>query len=260
MTRITVGLVVLLAVGLLGRAPAATAPPPKRVPTLGVLLSFSPPAEPEWKQHSVFVQELRTLGWREGENITIEYRWVSGRLQRGVDLAAELVTRHVDVIVVDNRVLGQAVQHVTTTIPIVMLSVDDPVAAGVVASLAQPGGNITGIDDSVTPEISGKLLALLTEAVPAVRQVAVLVDPRYKSLPSCRASLPRPQRQETARSSSCRRSSSRCTNTASWHSRPHTGCPLLPGMRPLPRQEDYSHMGRTWPSCRGAWPTMSTAS
>jgi putative ABC transport system substrate-binding protein len=179
MTRITVGLVVLLAVGLLGRAPAATAPPPKRVPTLGVLLSFSPPAEPEWKQHSVFVQELRTLGWREGENITIEYRWVSGRLQRGVDLAAELVTRHVDVIVVDNRVLGQAVQHVTTTIPIVMLSVDDPVAAGVVASLAQPGGNITGIDDSVTPEISGKLLALLTEAVPAVRQVAVLVDPRY---------------------------------------------------------------------------------
>ncbi len=85
MTRITVGLVVILALGLLGRAPAATAPPPKRVPMIGVLLSFSPPAEPEWKQHSVFLQELRTLGWREGENITIEYRWASGRLQRGAD-------------------------------------------------------------------------------------------------------------------------------------------------------------------------------
>jgi len=144
MTRSTVGLVVILALGLLGRAPAAA--PPKRVPVLGMLLSFAPPAEPEWKQHSVFLQELRTLGWREGENLTIEYRWASGRLQRGADLAAELVARHVDMIVVDNRVLGQAVHHATATIPIVMLSVDDPVAEGIVASLAQPGGNITGVE------------------------------------------------------------------------------------------------------------------
>ena len=177
MTRSTVGLVVILALGLLGRAPAAA--PPKRVPVLGMLLSFAPPAEPEWKQHSVFLQELRTLGWREGENLTIEYRWASGRLQRGADLAAELVARHVDMIVVDNRVLGQAVHHATATIPIVMLSVDDPVAEGIVASLAQPGGNITGVDNSVTPELSGKLLEFLTEAVPAVRRIAVLVDPRY---------------------------------------------------------------------------------
>jgi putative tryptophan/tyrosine transport system substrate-binding protein len=177
MTRITVGLVVLLAVGLVGRALAATAPP--RVPVIGMLLSFPPPTEPDWKQHSVFLQELRTLGWREGENLTIEYRWASGRLQRGADLAAELVSRHVDVIVVDNRVLGQAVHHVTTTIPIVMLSADDPVAEGLVTSLGHPGGNITGIDNSVTPELGGKLLALLTEAVPAVKQIAVLVDPRY---------------------------------------------------------------------------------
>jgi ABC-type uncharacterized transport system substrate-binding protein len=177
MTRSTVGLVVILALGLVGRALAAT--PPKRVPVLGMLLSFAPPTESEWKQQSVFLQELRTLGWREGENLTIEYRSTSGRLQRGADLAAELVSRHVDVIVVDNRVLSQAVQHATTTIPIVMLSVDDPVAEGVVASLAQPGGNITGVDNSVTPELSGKLLAFLTEAVPAVKQVAVLVDPRY---------------------------------------------------------------------------------
>jgi hypothetical protein len=71
MTRSTVGLVVILALGLLGRAPAAA--PPKRVPVLGMLLSFSPPVEPEWKQHSVFLQELRTLGWREGENLTINW-------------------------------------------------------------------------------------------------------------------------------------------------------------------------------------------
>jgi putative ABC transport system substrate-binding protein len=144
-----------------------------------MLLSVAPPTASEWKQQSVFLQELRTLGWREGENLTIEYRSTSGQLQRGADLAAELVSRHVDVIVVDNRVLGQAVHHATTTIPIVMLSVDDPVAEGLVASLAHPGGNITGIDDSVTPELSGKLLEFLTEAVPAVRRIAVLVDPRY---------------------------------------------------------------------------------
>ena len=177
MRHMTVGLVVLLALGLVGRVPVATAPP--RVPMIGMLLSFPPPTEPEWKQHSVFLQELRTLGWREGENLTIEYRWASGRLQRGAELAAELVSRHVDVIVVDNRILSQAVQHVTTTIPIVMLSTDDPVAEGLVTSLSHPGGNITGVDNSVTPELVGKLLEFLTEAVPAVKQIAVLIDPRY---------------------------------------------------------------------------------
>ena len=142
MMRITVGLVVILALGLLGRALAA--PPPKRVPVLGLLLSVAPPTASEWKQQSVFLQELRTLGWREGENLTIEYRSTSGQLQRGADLAAELVSRHVDVIVVDHRVLGQAAHHATTTIPIVMFSVDDPVAEGLVASLAHPGGTSRG--------------------------------------------------------------------------------------------------------------------
>jgi len=178
MTRVPVGLVVLLALGVGAWAPAAV-PLPKRVPLIGVLLSGSPPPEPAWQQHSVFVQELRTLGWREGENLTLEYHWAFGRLQRGADLAAELVARPVDVIVVDNRILGEAVHHATTTIPIVMLSADDPVAAGLVTSLAHPGGNITGIDNSVTPALSGKLLEFLTEAVPTVRQIAVFMDPRY---------------------------------------------------------------------------------
>jgi putative ABC transport system substrate-binding protein len=174
----TVGLVVILALGLWGLARAA-APPPKRVPTIGVLLSSSPPAGPEWKQRWVFLQELRTLGWREGENIAVEYRWASGRMERGVDLATELVGRHVDVLVVTFGPAIRAVQQATATIPIVMLSVYDPVAEGFIASLAQPGGNITGVDQSIIPELSGKLLEFLTEAVPAVRQIAVLVDPRY---------------------------------------------------------------------------------
>ena len=178
MPRHTVGLIAILVLGLLGLVLAA-ASPPKRVPTIGMLLSAPPPSGSEWKQRWEFLQELRTLGWREGENIAIEYRWAAGRSERGAALAAELVGRHVDVIVVTFRPLIQAVQHATTTIPIVMLSVDDPVAEGFIASLAQPGGNITGVDQSVIPELSGKLLELLTGAVPTVRRIAILVDPRY---------------------------------------------------------------------------------
>jgi putative ABC transport system substrate-binding protein len=177
MRRTTVGCLLLLALFVVSTASGLQ--PTQKVPRIGMLLSGAPPAEPDWKQGSAFLQELRHLGWRENENLTVEYRWASGRLQHGADLAAEIVSRHVDVIVVDNRVLGQGVQRATTTIPVVMLSVDDPVAEGVVASLAHPGGNITGVDNSVTPELSGKLLKFLTEAVPAVRQIAVLVDPRY---------------------------------------------------------------------------------
>jgi putative ABC transport system substrate-binding protein len=172
-----IGLLVIFALGTLWLPLAAA--PPKKVPTLGVLLISSPPSEPDWKQHWGFLQELRTLGWREGENINVEYRWASGRSERGADLAADLVGRHVDVIVVNFRSLIRAVHHATTTIPIVMLSADDPVAEEFIASLAQPGGNITGVDMSIIPELSGKLLEFLTGAVPAVRRIAVLVDPRY---------------------------------------------------------------------------------
>jgi DNA invertase Pin-like site-specific DNA recombinase len=95
------------------------------------------------------LQELRTLGWREGDNITVEYRWAAGRWDRAADLAAELVRLHVDVIVVISKSLIGAAQQATTTIPIVMSSVDDPVAEGFITSLARPGGNITGVDNSL---------------------------------------------------------------------------------------------------------------
>jgi putative tryptophan/tyrosine transport system substrate-binding protein len=132
----------------------------------------------------VFLQELRTLGWREGENLIVEYRWVSAHERGGIvvipppdDLAAELVHLHVDVIVVQGRPAIRAAQHATTTIPIVMIAADDPVVEGFITGLAQPGGNITGVDTSVNAELSAKLLEFLKEAVPTVTRVAVLAHP-----------------------------------------------------------------------------------
>jgi putative ABC transport system substrate-binding protein len=176
-----IGLLVVFALGILWLSLTA-AQPPKSVPTVGVLRLSPPPSVPDWQQSSVFLLELRTLGWREGENMTVEYRWAAGNVERGADLAAELVGLNVDVIVVSNRSLIQAVQHATTTIPVVMISADDPVAAGFIAGLARPGGNITGVDASFVPEFSGKLLEFLTGAVPAVTRIAVLVNPRHRAL------------------------------------------------------------------------------
>jgi len=170
----TIGLLVTLALGTLWLPLAAA--PPKKVPTIGVLVAASPPSEPDWKQRSVLLQELRHLGWREGENVTIEFRWASGQLDRRGDLAAELVRLNVDVIYADN-VFIRTVQHATTTIPIVMFSINDPVAEGFIASLAQPGGNITGVDASFIIGLGGKLLELLTEVVPPNSRVAILSNP-----------------------------------------------------------------------------------
>src|SRR5947208_2419273 len=107
----TIRLLVIFALGTLW-LPLAAAAPPKKVPTIGVLLLESPPSEPDWKQRSVFLQELRHLGWRDGENVTVEFRWASRQFDRAGDLAAELVRLNVDVIhVVMNVTLIRAVQH-----------------------------------------------------------------------------------------------------------------------------------------------------
>jgi ABC-type uncharacterized transport system substrate-binding protein len=178
MTRRTIGLLATFILGLLWVLLAAEAQPARHVPRVGVLVRDVPPATPEWKQHSVFLQELRRLGWKEGENLTMEYRWLPWeQLYRGDELAAELVRLHVDVIVAQGRPLIQAAQHATATIPIVMISGDDPVAEDFIAGLARPGGNITGLDTSVGAELSTKRLELLKEAVPAVTKIAVLVNP-----------------------------------------------------------------------------------
>jgi putative tryptophan/tyrosine transport system substrate-binding protein len=175
----TIGLLVIFALGTLS-LPLAAAVPPKKVPTIGVLTLDSPPSEPDWKQHSVFLQELRHLGWREGENVMVEYRWASGQFDRVGDLTAELVRLNVAVIYVSNTTLIRAVQHATTTIPIVMVSIDDPVEEGFIASLARPGGNITGVDASFIMGLGGKLLESLTEVVPPHSRVAILSNPNTR--------------------------------------------------------------------------------
>src|SRR5262245_32224525 len=168
-------LVVILMLGIVWLALAA-APPPKKVPTIGVLMIGSPPSAPDWQQLWPFLQELHHLGWMEGQNITVEYRWAEDNVGRLPALADEFVHLPVDVIVVGDTPAIHAAQQATTTIPIVIRSIGDPVTAGFVTSLAQPGGNITGVGGLVV-ELSGKLLELLTEAVPRGTRVAVLVHP-----------------------------------------------------------------------------------
>jgi putative ABC transport system substrate-binding protein len=125
-----------------------------------------------------FRQGLRELGWVEGQNIVIDYRSAEGRYDRLPDLAAELVRLKVDVIVASPSPPAAAAKNATGTIPIVMIGAGaDPVEQGLIASLARPGGNVTGLSYSVGQEIFGKQLALLKEAVPKIRRVAVLWNP-----------------------------------------------------------------------------------
>jgi putative ABC transport system substrate-binding protein len=120
-----------------------------------------------------FRQGLRGLGYVVGQNITIEYRWADGRNERLPDFAAELVNLQLDIIVTHGVVATRAVKQATTTIPIVIAAADDPLAAGLVPSLARPGGNITGLS-VVTPDLTEKRLQLLTELLPGRTRVAVL--------------------------------------------------------------------------------------
>jgi putative ABC transport system substrate-binding protein len=174
MTRRTIGLLITLALCCLWSSLTAAAPPGK-MPRIGVLAFGSPPGLADWKARSPLVQELRTLGWREGQNIVLEYRWAEGQASRLPPLADELVRLPVDVLMVVGTPTIRAAQHATSTIPIVIISAGDPVAMGLVDDLARPGGNITGVGGMV-PELSGKLLELLTEAVPGVTRMAILED------------------------------------------------------------------------------------
>jgi putative ABC transport system substrate-binding protein len=149
---------------------AAAAQPAGRSPRIGILRPGSPP-DPLL---DAFRQGLRELGYDEGRNISIEYRWAEGRDERLSGLAAELVRLKMDVIVAGVGAV-EAVMRVTTTIPIVMPVSTDPVRAGLVTSLARPGGNITGVT-TLSGELPGKWLELLKEAVPGISRVAVLWD------------------------------------------------------------------------------------
>jgi putative ABC transport system substrate-binding protein len=157
----TVVVIVTLALGLLWAPLAAHAQQPGKPPRIGLLRPGSPP-DP---YVDAFRQGLRDLGYVEQQTITMEYRWAGGKSARLPLLAAELVHLNVDVIVTQGEVATRAVKEATSTIPIVMATSGDPVGAGLIASLARPGGNVTGLS-SVAPDLTGKQLQLLKEAVP----------------------------------------------------------------------------------------------
>jgi putative ABC transport system substrate-binding protein len=124
-----------------------------------------------------FREGLRALGWVEDQNVVIDFRFAEGRFDRLPDLAGELVRLKVDLIVAVPTPAALAAKNATGTIPIVMISVPDPVSLGLVASLANPGGNVTGVAFSVGIDIIGKELQVLKEAVPRARRVAILLNP-----------------------------------------------------------------------------------
>ena len=141
--------------------------------TIGFMGSGTAAAQSEWT--AAFVQRLRELGWRDGDNVTIEYRWAGGRNERFAEIAAEFVRLKVDVIVTHNTPPVLAAKQATSVIPIVFATAGDPVGSGVVASLARPGGNITGLS-SETPDTAGKKVGLLRELVPGLTRFAILAD------------------------------------------------------------------------------------
>jgi putative ABC transport system substrate-binding protein len=168
------GLLVTFALGLLVAPLTTIAQPPTKVYRVGRLVA-GPSIEPK-PELDAFRQGLRDLGYVEGQNLVIESRYAEGSLERLRDLAAELVQLKVDVIVAGGANAIRAVQHATRTIPIVMAGTSDPVAQGFVASLAHPGGNITGLS-LLNVEISGKRLEILKQTVPQSTRIAVLANP-----------------------------------------------------------------------------------
>ncbi len=160
----------LLTAALLSTVPFVEAQQPKKVPRIGYLSTVSPSTISD--RLEAFRQGLRELGYVEGKTIGIEWRFAEGKADRLPGLAAELVRLKVDVIVTSGPAPTRAAKEATVTIPIVMEQDSDPVGNGFVASLARPGGNITGLS-TLAPELSGKRLELLKEIVPKLSRVAV---------------------------------------------------------------------------------------
>ena len=154
---------------LLALSFSAEAQQPKKIPRIGYLGGA-------FSTHPAFLQGLHDLGYVEGKNIVIESRYAEGKLDRLPDLAAELVSLKVDMIVTQGTPAAQAAKRATSTIPIVMATGGDAVGSGLVASLARPGGNITGLSTLAT-DLNAKRLELLKEAVPKVSRVAYLANP-----------------------------------------------------------------------------------
>src|SRR5262249_38925829 len=165
----------LLGGGAVAAWPLAAPAQPKKLPTIGFLGTATPSG---WGQFvAVFVQRLRDLGWIEGRNVAIEFRWAEGRTERYTEIANEFVRLKVDVIVTAGGAV-LATKQATSTIPIVFALALDPVGGGMVTSLARPGGNVTGLSLQST-DLSSKRLELLREVVPGLRRLAILANAAY---------------------------------------------------------------------------------
>jgi putative ABC transport system substrate-binding protein len=152
---------------------AAHAQQAGKLPTVGFLGPTTPAAWSQWT--AAFVQGLRGRGWIEGRTVAIEYRWAEGRVERYREIAAEFVELKVDVIVTAGTPAAMAAKQATTIIPIVFATAGDPVSTGLVASLARPGGNVTGLSNQST-DTATKRLEMLREVVPGLRRLAMLVN------------------------------------------------------------------------------------
>jgi len=180
MNRRNAGLA-LLALLAAGAAPlAAKAQQAGKIYRIGYL--STPTRESVERGLDAFLRKLRELGWVEGQNLIIEYRWAEGKVERLPDLAADLVRRKVDLIVAPAGSAVLAAKNATSSIPIVMIFPSDPVEMGLVASLRRPGGNITGTTYTAGSEIFGKQLQILKEAIPHASRVAVLLNPADLSI------------------------------------------------------------------------------
>jgi putative ABC transport system substrate-binding protein len=144
-----------------------------KLPTIGLLIAATPAAQSPWT--NAFVQRLRELGWIEGRSVSVEVRSAEGRSERAAEIATEFVRLKVDVIVTGGTTTVLAVKRATSVIPIVFATGADPVGAGLVASLAQPGGNVTGLSVQFT-DLASKRLELLREAVPGLRRLAIMAN------------------------------------------------------------------------------------
>jgi putative ABC transport system substrate-binding protein len=152
---------------------AARAQQPGRLPTIGFMGANTPAVQGHMV--AALVQRLRELGWIEGRTVEIEYRWAEGRTERYNEIAAEFVRLKVDAILTQGSQAATAAKQATSVIPIVAAVVGDPVGSGLVASLARPAGNVTGLS-VVSPDMAAKRLELLREAVPDFRRLAILAD------------------------------------------------------------------------------------
>jgi len=180
-----IGLVVVLALGLTLAPLAAGAQQAGKVHRVGLIVTTSPVSEmtgsePVHPSVRAFVQGLRALGYVEGQNLILERRSAEGRFERFGDIVTELVSLKTDVIVAPGDLIPRAARAITTTVPIVMATAEDPVGAGLVQSLARPGGNVTGLMLIVGPEIEGKRLEIFREALPGVSRVAYLGSKQEK--------------------------------------------------------------------------------